>query len=166
MREARKDNPQTPREHPRHKNHGDVADGPDAPVEHHYQQQRERARDSTRAPGRQAGHEVIEIARKADAAARHRQGRGKHNLPDHEKRQPASGALRTVSLAQIVVAAAGLRHRRSELRPDQPVRKSHQRPDKPAEHRLRPTHSGEQERNGDVGADPYHVGDGQRRRLD
>ena len=77
------------------------------------------------------------------------------------KRQPASHAVRAKGFAQIVVAPAGLGKRRPQFRPHQTIAKGQHRAHQPAEHRLGSAHRRQEKRDGDVGANPHHVGDGQ-----
>ncbi len=155
-----------PRDHATHQDHGNVSQGADAPVKQRHQQQRKNCGDNAHAHWRQAGQEVVEIVRKADAAAGHREWRRKHDLPNHQEREPASRAARSVGFAKIVVTPTRLGHRRAQFRPDQAVAERQQRSHQPAQHRLGPAHRGQEEGNGDVGTDPHHVRDGQRGGLD
>ena len=100
--------------------------------------------------------EIAGVLGEADAAGRHRQRRAERQLPDEEKRQPAADA-RPVHRAQIADGPACLRQRRAELGPDQPVARDEQRADDPPQHRLRPVHRRDHQRDRDERPDADHV---------
>ena len=85
VRDAREYNPKASDEHATHQHHRHFADGPDSPIEQRDQQQGEKSGHGSLAPGRQRGRQIMQVALKPDTAARDRQRRRKHDLPDHQE---------------------------------------------------------------------------------
>ena len=94
----------------------------------------------------------------------HRERRAEGELQDEEERQPAADP-RAVHRAQVAHRAAGLRQRGAELRPDQAVAHDEQCAEHPAQHRLRPVHRRDHQRDGDERPDADHVDHVQRGRV-
>ncbi len=111
------------------------------------------------------GKDVRRVLRQPDAARGNRQRRAERELPDEQKRHQAAQLARAVNLGQVTIRAAGAGHRRAQLGPDQPVADDQERAEDPAEHRLRPAHRRDDQRDRDERADADHVDHVQRRRA-
>ena len=156
VRRAVDDNPRADAERQHAERHAPPPDRVDAPVD-------ERRRDGTGGhrqrlglPHRHRGSEEARIVREADRARRNHERHAGDRLPQIEEAEEASRSVWSVRLEQILIAAAGSRHRRAELGPHQAVGKRDDRADEPSQHRLRPAHRREQQRDRHEGADADH----------
>ena len=121
--------------------------------------------DADQSARRQAVPDVAEILRKPDVAGRDLERPAQDELPDEEKSQQPSVRLAAIGLAEIAERPARRRHGRAELAPHHPVAHDDDERNDPAEHGLRSTKRGHQQRDRDERADPDHVDHVERRGL-
>ncbi len=155
-RRQQRANPEADRERP---------DRFDAAIEQDDVEEADASRDEEDVDRRQIRPDVARIAGEADVARGNLERPAEDELPDEEERDQSAEALAAIGLAEVHVTAAGARHRRAELAPDQAVGDRDEHRHEPAEQRLRPPQPGHEERNRDEGTDPNHVRHVERGRL-
>ena len=163
IRDAAVDDPGDGAHHHHPEVNGNFPDGGDAPVEQKDDEHADRGRQNPVievAPAvgrRQLREEILGVGGKTDQPAGHGERRAEDHLPNEQEAQQPSPAAWAEGLPQKDVSPARVRHGCAELRPDHSVRKGQQRAQHPAQHRLRPAHLGQDERDGDEGPDAHHV---------
>ena len=106
--------------------------------------------------GGKRGGEVSGVLGEADASAGDGEGRGEDELEDEEEGEEAAEPA-GIDGAKEAVGAAGFGHGGAEFSPDEAVTDGEEGPEDPAEHGLGASHGGEEEGEGDEGADADHV---------
>ncbi len=107
--------------------------------------------------GVEVGPEDGEKTGEADAAGGDGKRRGEADLPDVEKTEPVAGALRAVDLLEECIAAAGARKGCAELGPDEAVGDGDDGAQHPGPDGETVAGGGDDERQGDEGADADHL---------
>ena len=149
-------------QHDDEQHRGELGDLADLAEQRHDDQERDADADDlaqwrgARVVG-DARDQVAEVLDEADDAGGHDQRDEQHRAPHEQERHQPPGAV-LERFAQVEVGAAGARHRGAELGPDEPVGQRDDRPDDPAEHRLRAAHGGDHGGNRDERADTAHLG--------
>jgi hypothetical protein len=102
------------------------------------------------------GEEEGRVLAETDGSGGDGERRGETELEEEQERQQAAEAA-GIDDAEEVVGAAGGGEGGAEFGPDKAVAEGEKGAEDPAEHGLRAGHSGENQRQGDEGADADHV---------
>ena len=108
-------------------------------------------------PAMKRGNKVLGILRKTNRARSDGDGSDQDDLPEEKKAGEAAQAEWSERLQEVMIGAAGLRHRRAQFSPDHTVAKRDHGAEDPAQHRLWSAHRGQGQRDGEKGPDPDHV---------